>query len=45
MDGKIITAGDCTKLLADTLQVAGTSGGLKGISAGVAVSVLDSTLS
>jgi hypothetical protein len=45
VDGKIITAGDCTlKSLADnTLQVAGTSGGLKGISAGVAVSVLDST--
>lgn len=46
VEGKIITAGDCNlQSLADnTLQVAGTSGGLKGLSAGVAVSVLDSYL-
>ncbi|HHX24932.1 MAG TPA: hypothetical protein GX723_13150 [Thermoanaerobacterales bacterium] len=45
VEGTIITAGDCNlKSLADnTLQVAGTSGGIKGLSAGVAVSYLDST--
>ncbi|HHV65531.1 MAG TPA: hypothetical protein GXX46_10735 [Peptococcaceae bacterium] len=45
VDGTIITAGDCTlKSLADnTLNVEGASGGLKGFSAGVAVSVLVST--
>ncbi|NLY70795.1 MAG: hypothetical protein GX076_03825 [Clostridiales bacterium] len=45
VDGNIITVADCTlKSLADnTLQVAGTSGGMKGLSAGIAVSVLEST--
>ena len=44
VDGKIVTIGDCTlRSLADnTIDVVGSSGGIAGLSAGVAVSVLKS---